>query len=175
LRFYPGRIRSLRACGKRKKSAEAIECGARTILARPEVGCIVERRKAIMSPVRHRISGSALSFSLDDELRVIRDELRRAPERIGRTLVKDGPLRVTLVGIQGNVVMREHRAAGPVTIHVLEGGIEVTAADTRWPLRAGDLLALDAGVLHTVASKTGGIFLLTIMHGASDYPVKAPE
>jgi quercetin dioxygenase-like cupin family protein len=130
------------------------------------------KRIAIMSPVQHRINGAALSFSLENELRLFRDELAKAPERIGRTLVKDGPLRVTLVGIRADGGMREHRAAGPVTIHVLEGEIEVTAADRRWPLRAGELLALDAGVVHAVTSKPGAIFPLTVMHGDGDRPSK---
>jgi quercetin dioxygenase-like cupin family protein len=123
-----------------------------------------------MSPVQHRITGAALSFSLEDELRVLKDELAKAAERIGRTLVKDGPLRVTLVGVRADGAMREHRAPGPVTIHVLEGEIEVSAADQTWPLHAGNLLALDGGVVHAVTSKTGGIFLLTVMHGDGDQP-----
>ena len=118
-----------------------------------------------MSPVQHRISGAALSFSLEDEMRLLREDLAKAPARIGRTLVKDGPLRVTLVGIHPDRGMHEHRAAGPVTIHVLEGTIEVTADGKAWPLRAGELLALDRGVPHAVTSAEGGVFLLTVMHG----------
>jgi len=118
-----------------------------------------------MSPVKHRVSGAALSFSLENELRVVRDELTRAPARIGRTLVKDGPLRVTLVGLRPDHSLQEHRSSGPITIHVLEGGVDVHAAGKRWPLDAGMLLALDGGVAHSVTSAKGGIFLLTVMHG----------
>jgi quercetin dioxygenase-like cupin family protein len=125
----------------------------------------ISRSSAIMSPVQHRISGAALSFSLEDEMRLLREELTKAPARIGRTLVKDGPLRVTLVGVRADRGMHEHRAAGPVTIHVLEGAIEVSADGRDWPLRAGELLALDGGIAHAVMSATGGIFLLTVMHG----------
>jgi quercetin dioxygenase-like cupin family protein len=119
----------------------------------------------VMSPVQHRISGAALSFSLDEEMRVLRQDLAKAPSRIGRTLVKDGPLRVTLVGIHPDGAMHEHRAAGPVTIHVLDGAIDVIADGKAWPLGVGGLLALDAGVTHSVASPQGGVFLLTVMHG----------
>jgi quercetin dioxygenase-like cupin family protein len=98
-------------------------------------------------------------------MRLLREELTKAPARIGRTLVKDGPLRVTLVGVRADRGMHEHRAAGPVTIHVLEGAIEVSADGRDWPLRAGELLALDGGIAHAVMSATGGIFLLTVMHG----------
>jgi quercetin dioxygenase-like cupin family protein len=122
----------------------------------------------MMSPVQHRISGAALSFSLQDEMRSLREELVKAPARIGRTLVKDGALRVTLIGIRADRGMHEHRAAGPVTIHVLDGEIEVRADEKRWPLRSGELLALDGGVTHAVTSATGGIFLLTVVHGDTE-------
>jgi quercetin dioxygenase-like cupin family protein len=118
-----------------------------------------------MSPVQHTITGAVLSFSLDEELRALRDELARAPARIGRTLIKDGPLRVTLVGVRADHGLHEHRSAGPITIHVLEGAVDVEAGGKSWPLSAGMLLALDAGVPHAVTSDQGGIFLLTVMHG----------
>ena len=121
-----------------------------------------------MSPVQHRISGAALSFSLEHEMRLLRDELASAPARIGRTLVKDGSLRVTLVGIRADNGMHEHHAAGPITIQVLEGTVEVSAEGKQWPLRVGELLALDGGVVHAVASAHGGIFLLTVMHEDSN-------
>ena len=123
-----------------------------------------------MSPVQHRIDGAALSFSLEEEVRLLHDELAKAPARIGRTLVKDGPLRVPLVGVRPDRGMHEHRAAGPITIHVLEGAIEVIADGKRWPLRAGELLALDGGVTHAVTSAQGGVFLLTVIHSNAGAP-----
>ncbi len=121
-----------------------------------------------MSPVKHSISGAALGFSLQDELHAIHADLAKAPARIGRTLVKDGPLRVTIVGIRPGHGLDEHRAPGPVTIHVLEGEIEVTAAGKTWPLSTGMLLALDAAIPHAVASSQGGVFLLTVVHGGAE-------
>lgn len=121
-----------------------------------------------MSPVQHRVSGAALSFTLADEMQRVREELAKVQARIGRTLVKDGPLRVTLVGLNADHGLHEHRAAGPVTIHVLEGAIEVDVAGARKSLDAGMLLALDAGVAHAVTSRSGGFFLLTVMHGGEE-------
>ena len=126
-----------------------------------------------MSPVQHRISGAALSFSLAHEIQLLRASLVNAPARVGRTLVKDGPLRVTLVGIRPDRGIAEHRAAGPLTIYVLEGAIEVSAESKQWPLRVGDLFALDGGVTHAVTSTDGGIFLLTVMHGGAKGPSNA--
>ena len=115
-----------------------------------------------MSPVRHPINGRALSFVLDDELRILRQQLEAAPGRLGRTIVKVGPLRATLVGLTPGGALRPHKAEGPITLHVLEGTIEVEAEGTSWTLPAGTLFALDAGIVHAVTAPRGGIFLLTL-------------
>lgn len=116
-----------------------------------------------MSPVRHRVSGVVLSFSLAEETRRVLGELAETETRIARTLVKEGPVRVTLVAVAAGGELREHTAEGPVTIHVLDGAIDLDAAGTTWPASAGTLLALDAGVAHAVRSPEGAIFLLTVV------------
>ena len=56
-----------------------------------------------------------------------------------------------------------HRAEGPITVHVLDGDIQFSAADQDYRLVAGDLLVLDAGVEHHLASENGCAFLLTVV------------
>jgi len=126
-----------------------------------------------MTPVRHRVSGAELSFKLADEMEVVREELRSPSGRVARTLVKLGPLRVTLVGIGAGGALSEHSSPGPVTIHVLEGAIEVVTRENNWSLAAGELLMLDGGVAHAVDSASGSFFLLTVATPASDLPPTA--
>lgn len=116
-----------------------------------------------MSPVQRAITGVALSFSLDDELRVLRQELEAVGERVGRTILKNGPLRVTLVGLKPGGTLRSHRADGPITIHVVEGAIDFEVGGEVWPLPTGTLFSLEAGHAHSVTSTAGGIFLLTVV------------
>jgi quercetin dioxygenase-like cupin family protein len=116
-----------------------------------------------MSPVRHTISAPALSFSLEEEMETIRAQLGSASERVARTLVKDGPLRVTLVGLNADGMLKPHKADGPITVHVIEGEIEFEAEGKTWALPKGALLALDGGITHSVSTKEGGIFLLTVV------------
>lgn len=116
-----------------------------------------------MSPVQRAITGVALSFSLSDELGILREELDAAGERVGRTILKNGPLRVTLVGLKAGGTLRSHRADGPITIHVVEGAIDFEVGGTVWPLPAGTLFSLEAGMPHSVTSADGGIFLLTVV------------
>ena len=123
-----------------------------------------------MSPVRHAVSGPAISFTLEEEMQHVRGQLATASARIARTLVKMGPLRVTLVGIRAGGSLHEHTSQGPVTIHVLEGAIEVVTRENTWPLPTGTLLSLDAGVPHAVESAHGSLFLLTVANPAQDEP-----
>ena len=114
-----------------------------------------------MSPVQRPLSGSPLSFDLGQEVRALRAQLADG-SRSARTLVKNGPLRATLIGLAPGGSLASHSADGPITAHVLDGAIEFEAEGTTWPLAAGTLFSLDAGVAHAVRAPQGGIFLLTV-------------
>ena len=115
-----------------------------------------------MSPVNRRITGAAIKLSLPDEARVVREQLAAGKERAARTLIKDGPLRATLVGLRAGGSLAPHKADGPITVHVLDGAIEFEAEGEQWALDSGSLFALDAGLTHSVSSRAGGLFLLTV-------------
>lgn len=68
-----------------------------------------------MSPVNRQISGAALQLSIADEVREVKAQLAGGGERTARTLIKDGPLRVTLVGLSADGALKAHSADGPVT------------------------------------------------------------
>jgi len=79
-----------------------------------------------MSPVQRSISGPALTIDLTAELRILREQLA-ASSRTARTLVKNGPLRATLMGLSAGGALAPHSAEGPITVQVLEGAIEFEA------------------------------------------------
>jgi quercetin dioxygenase-like cupin family protein len=93
---------------------------------------------------------------------MVRTGLEVEQGRTARTLVKDGPLRVTLIVLGPGGKLREHSAPGPITVHALEGRLRFSTGGADHDLAAGDLLALGAEVAHSVASETGGAFLLTM-------------
>ncbi|HET9983774.1 MAG TPA: cupin domain-containing protein [Longimicrobiales bacterium] len=80
-----------------------------------------------------------------------------------RTLVREGPLRVTLVGLGPRGELAPHRAVGPIAIHVVSGELDFRVDGERQRLRAGDVLSLAAGVVHDVESYGGARFLLTLV------------
>ena len=117
-----------------------------------------------MPSIDRPLSGKALHFRLREGQRseLIDETLLDRAGRSARTLVKEGPLRVTLVALGPGGALKEHQAEGPITVHVLSGKIRFRAGEDEWALEAGDLLSLGAGVPHAVESAAGGEFLLTM-------------
>lgn len=116
-----------------------------------------------MSSLDHTITGNALAISLEDEIRLVRADLAAATERIGRTVLKNGPLRVTLVALKPGGALPSHRSEGPITVQVLEGTMEVRVGEANHRLPPGAIFALAGGIRHSVLSEGGGIFLLTLV------------
>lgn len=121
----------------------------------------------MMSPVQRPLSGPTLMLTLEDAMRIVREQLGSA-SRIARTLVKNGPLRATLIGLAPGGALTPHSTEGPITVQVLEGEIEFVADGKTWSLPTGSMLALGAGVVHSARAAAGGIFLLTLAAPVSD-------
>lgn len=79
-----------------------------------------------------------------------------------KTLIKYDDLRIVLITLAANARIKEHKAEGRISIHVLSGHIELNTPGRAISLRAGGLLALDQGVPHDVHALEKSAFLLTI-------------
>lgn len=120
-----------------------------------------------MSSMHRTIEGDVLVHHLTRDDRTIDPVLLARHGRSARTLVKDGPLRLTIIAIAPGADLPTHHTEGPVTIYILEGDILFQAAGHEYPLNTGDLLVLAPGVEHSARSATGGVFLLTVVHEPS--------
>lgn len=117
-----------------------------------------------MSSIDRPLSGDVLRFHLEEErVRVNDPALLERHGRNARTLLKEGPLRVTLVMVRAGGKVAAHRAGGPITAQVLNGDIEFRVGGREHRLAAGDLLVVNAGMEHEVGSDGGGTFLLTVV------------
>ncbi len=116
-----------------------------------------------MASIDRPLGGDALVFHLEAEQKAAESpEILARSGRTARTLVKDQSLRVSVHLLAAGGAIAEHHAEGPITVQVLRGGMTFRAAGSEYQLRAGDLLALDAGVTHSVSSEEGSAFLLTL-------------
>lgn len=120
-----------------------------------------------MTSLQRTIEGDVLVQHLKQDERMIDQTLLAKHGRSARTLVKEGPLRLTLMAIGAGGTLPAHRTEGPVTIHVLEGAVTFDANGESYPLVPGDVLVLASGVEHAARSVTGTLFLLTVVHAPS--------
>jgi quercetin dioxygenase-like cupin family protein len=120
-----------------------------------------------MSSMHRTIEGEVLVRHLTQDERMIDPVLLARHGRSARTLVKEGPLRLTIIGIAPGGDLPTHSTEGPVTVHMLEGEVLFEALGRAYPLNTGDVLVLAPGVEHSARSATGGLFLLTVVHAPS--------
>lgn len=116
-----------------------------------------------MPSISRPLDDRTMHFSLGEEAaRLATSDTLERGGRSARTLVKDGPLRVTLIAIAPGGSIAPHRALGPITVQALSGTVRFRAAGQEWLLQPGEMLSLGAGVEHEVGSEPGGAFLLTV-------------
>lgn len=110
-----------------------------------------------------RFAGDHHAFDLSRELEKLRGE-GEASSRGHRqvTLFHHGPVAQVLFAFEANGSMPNHTAHGWVTIHVLEGNIQVTVGDHSHHLGSGQLLSLDPMVPHSLRATAPSAMLLTV-------------
>jgi quercetin dioxygenase-like cupin family protein len=116
----------------------------------------------------HEVSGDVLLLNLEQESAAVLEAARAASVgHTAKTLVKDGPLRVVILGLKSGATLQDHKTAGPVSIHVISGRVLVMSPGRADSLQAGGALVFDAAVSHSLEAKSDSVVLLTIA-----WPVK---
>lgn len=111
----------------------------------------------------HRLRDKVLRVDVGPEEEVLRALAASSDAgRAAKTLVKEGPLRVTLVALSQGATLEEHQVRGPVTIHGLRGQLRLTTSQGDVDVKAGELIALDAGVAHSAMAVDDCAFLITV-------------
>ena len=124
-----------------------------------------------MSSLRRRLAGEALHVQLAKEAEQLEaSDILRATGHSARTLVKEGPLRITLIVLAPGGHIAAHRTEAPVSIQALQGALRLRVGQraTLVELAAGELLMLGPGVEHDLSSETGGMVLLTVVRPEPD-------
>ncbi|HSL71089.1 MAG TPA: cupin domain-containing protein [Longimicrobiales bacterium] len=116
-----------------------------------------------MPSIERPLSGDVLVIDLAEErARTANPEMLARSGRSARTLIKTGPLRLTLISLAAGGEIAEHEADGPITVQPLEGRIRFSVPGAVHELGPGELLSLAPRVRHAVASEEGATILLTV-------------
>jgi quercetin dioxygenase-like cupin family protein len=121
----------------------------------------VEKKKSNVLRSR-RLAGNVLTFMLgaeDDTLQEFAEDSKTG--RAGKTLVKEGPLRITLVALKKGTVLPSHHVAGPVSIQTIRGCLRLTTEKGDVDIPAGSLITLGPGVSHTAKAYDDCAMLIT--------------
>ena len=111
----------------------------------------------------HQLKGDALLFDLSEQATSILAEAGLgSAARAARTLIKDGPLRLTIVGLKAGGSLRDHKAGGPVSIQLLQGEVEVMVGGRSQRLTEKQALVLGADIVHSVSAHADSVILLSI-------------
>lgn len=116
-------------------------------------------------PLDRALSADVLRFDLNaEEGKATHPDTLERDGRSSRTLLKEGPLRVTLIVLGPGGGIPEHEAQGPITIQSLRGTVDVIVNGETHSVAPRDLLAIDSAVPHAVSSVEGASFILTVTH-----------
>ena len=86
----------------------------------------------------------------------------RLTESVSTALFKAAQLEVVRLVLPRGHTMRDHRVQGEITLHCLEGAIDLTVDGRTQPMHAGDLVYLAAGQPHALHALQDSSLLLTL-------------
>jgi quercetin dioxygenase-like cupin family protein len=111
----------------------------------------------------HHISGDVLLIDVAQESKAILEAARAAATgHAAKTLVKDGPLRLVILGFTPGSSLREHKSDGPLSIQVLSGRADVALTDRSESVEPGKTLVINATISHSVTATADAVLLLTM-------------
>ena len=79
------------------------------------------------------------------------------------TLVREEQLKVMRLVLPAGKQLPDHAVDGPMTMHCLQGVVNVTTRDSRQTMRPGDFMYLAGRVPHTLLATEDATMLLTIV------------
>lgn len=108
--------------------------------------------------IRHASSGELI------DIRPLNDNLKTIPTA---ALFKSRRLEVSRTVLLAGKDVPPHAVLGEMTVQCLEGRVELTAAGTMQSMRAGGLIWLAGGAMHSLkAIEDSSILITMLLHGA---------
>ena len=83
-------------------------------------------------------------------------------DRNAMTVYKTNGLRIVLIALHEDAILKEHTADGIISLQVLEGEIIFSAGGQSVTISKGQMIALHKGLPHSVKAINESVFLLTL-------------
>ncbi len=116
-----------------------------------------------MSSLTRPLTGKHLTFDLAELIAELRqDEKYVRTGRIGRTLVKEGELRLTMTVLAEGAEVETHHAVAPMTLQVLLGRLQYRVGEEEHELEEGNFLFFGPGHAQDIRALEDTALLLTI-------------
>ena len=122
-----------------------------------------------MSPMSRALAGPNLTFDLAGQVEQLRaDDNYARTGRVGRTLVKAGALRITLVVLGAGVDVGTHHAESPMTLQPVQGRLRYRVAEEYFEIGEGEVLFFGPGHAQDIRALEDTALLLTITGAEAD-------
>jgi quercetin dioxygenase-like cupin family protein len=109
------------------------------------------------------VDAPLVNINLSEFIKQIKSETTWANrDRNAITVFKTNGLRIVLIALHKDAVMKEHTADGIISVQVLEGEINFSADKRSTLLKQHDMVVLHKGMPHSVQAMEESVFLLTL-------------
>jgi quercetin dioxygenase-like cupin family protein len=104
-----------------------------------------------------------VSIDIPEFIRQLKTETTwQTSDRNAITVFKTNGLRIVLIALHENAVLKKHTADGIISVQVLEGEINFSTDNQSKLLKQNGMIALHAGLSHSVKAIKESVFLLTL-------------
>jgi len=79
------------------------------------------------------------------------------------TLLKSDTIRIVLIGLHKNAVLKPHKAIGAISVQVIEGTIDFITENQNIILEKGQMVSLQPNISHSVVAHSESFILLTLV------------
>ncbi len=104
-----------------------------------------------------------VSMDIPEFIKQIKAEVTwQNSDRNAMTVYKTNGMRIVLIALHEDAVLKKHTAEGIISVQVLEGEINFSTDDQSVVIKQGQMIALHKGLPHSVKAVKETVFLLTL-------------
>lgn len=83
-------------------------------------------------------------------------------DRNAMTIYKTDAMRIVLIALHKDAMLKEHSTNGVISVQVLDGEINFRTQGEKYKLTKGKMIALHRNITHEVTAVEESVFLLTV-------------